>query len=225
MREMIYNRLRRPLNIVVGFLVIVGVCASVAHYFLPLSNQGFRIFPLIVALHVILGGVYLALAPLQFVKWIRSRWLNYHRWAGRLLVAIGLVAGATALFMAWVIPFAGWPERMILGFFGVLFLVELGKGFLHIRARQTKQHREWMIRAFALALAIATMRLIFFPAMILVGARTHEQLATLTIIADAVAFPLHAVVAEVWIRSSRRKQVPAAGAVKARARGQVDVVS
>jgi hypothetical protein len=64
-----------------------------------------------VALHVILGGVYLSLAPFQFVQRIRSRWPGYHRRVGRLLVGIGLVAGETGLFMAWIIPFAGWPDR------------------------------------------------------------------------------------------------------------------
>jgi hypothetical protein len=52
-----------------------------------------------VALHVVLGGVYLVQAPFQFVKRIRSQHLGYHRWAGRLLVAVGLVVGVTALFM------------------------------------------------------------------------------------------------------------------------------
>ena len=225
---MTHRRLYWPLSIVVGFLAFVGVGAAAAHYFLPLTNPGFLLFPLITALHVILGGTYLALAPFQFVKRIRSRWPGYHRWAGRLLVAIGLVVGATALFMAWVIPFAGWPERVILGFFGILFLVELGKGFLHIRARQTMLHREWMMRAFALALAISTIRLIFIPALIVIsatGVPTHQQIATLSTIANSVAFLLHAVVAEIWIRTSRRKQTPPADAAQAHAREQVNVAS
>jgi len=62
---------------------------------------------------VVLGGIYLALAPLQFVRRLRSRHPGYHRWAGRGLVSIGLVVGATALFMGFVIPFSGWGERVI----------------------------------------------------------------------------------------------------------------
>ena len=99
------------LGVVVGFLVIVGVGASVAHYLQEPYNPGFLDFPTVVALHVVLGGVYLALAPFQFVRRIRSRHLGYHRRVGRLLVAIGVVVGVTALFMGLVIPFSGWPER------------------------------------------------------------------------------------------------------------------
>jgi hypothetical protein len=190
--DMISNRLRWSLGIVVGFLAIIGVGASASFYFRPLAHSKFLDYPTIVALHVILGGLYLTFAPFQFVKRIRSRWLGYHRWAGRLLVAIGLVVGAAGLFMAWVIPFAGWPERVILGFFGILFLVSLGKGYLHIRARQTQLHREWMIRAFALALAIATTRLIQIPALIMMimisgGEPTQQQIAALVIIGFTLA--------------------------------------
>ena len=48
-----------------------------------------------------------------------------------------------------------------MGGFGVGFLVALGKGFQRVRAGRIDLHREWMIRAFAIALGIVTMRLIF----------------------------------------------------------------
>jgi uncharacterized membrane protein len=164
------KRVRWPLGVAVGFLALVGVGASVTHYLQEPYNPGFLEYPAIVAVHVVLGGVYLALAPFQFVKRIRSRHPGYHRWVGRMLVSIGLVVGATALFMGLVIPFSGWGERVIIGLFGGLFLLALGKGFVHIRAGQVALHREWMIRAFAIGLSIATMRLIFVPAL-----RAHSR--------------------------------------------------
>jgi hypothetical protein len=218
---MIHNRLRRPLSIVVGILAIIGIGAAAMHYFIPAIRDAFLTFPLIVALHVIPAGIWMTLAPFQLVKRIRSRWLNYHRWAGRVLAALGLMVGAAALFMAWVIPIVGWPERVIIGFFGVLFLVALSKGFLHARARQILLHREWMIRAFAIALAISTVRLIEIPLLIAVGV---QSLQAIYIIANGGAFTLHAVVAEVWIRTGRRKRISAVGAASVPVRGQVDVV-
>jgi uncharacterized membrane protein len=210
---MMERRIRWPLGVAVGFLAFVGVGASATHYLYEPYNPGFLEYPTVVALHVILGGVYLALAPFQFVKRIRSRHLGYLRWAGRLLVAIGLVVGVTALFMGLVIPFSGWAERIIIGLFGGLFLVALGKGFLHIRAGQVALHREWMIRAFAIGLSIATMRLIFIPALLIVADLTDEQIATLSIVSFMAAFVLHASVAEVWIRTTRGS-VPEAGVAR-----------
>jgi hypothetical protein len=69
--------IRRPLGVVVGFLALGGVVVAATHYLYEPYNPGFLEYPTIVALHVILGGLYLALAPFQFVRRIRSRHLGY----------------------------------------------------------------------------------------------------------------------------------------------------
>lgn len=193
----------RFMGILIGFLAINGVGASVFYFLHEPANSGFIKFPIITAIHVIPGAIYLALAPFQFVTLIRSRWLNYHRWTGRILVLIGLFVGASALFIAIVIPFSGWVESVINGFFAILFVYSIVKGFLCIRAGQIALHREWMIRSFAVGLAIATMRLIFIPALIIVGNPTHDQIAMLSIVSFTIAFTLHIGIAEMWIRSTR----------------------
>ena len=207
--------MRWTMFVAVGFLALVGVGASAAHYLQAPYNPGFLEFPVATALHVILGGVYLTLAPFQFAKRIRSQHLSYHRWAGRVLVAIGLLVGAAGVFMAVVIPAAGWSERVVVGSFGLLFLLALGKGFLHVRAGRVAMHREWMGRAFAISLAIATTRLISIPALLIVGVHTDGQVATLVIVSFTVAFVVHALVAEAWIRATRRRSVSGAGAARA----------
>ncbi len=207
--------LRRLLVVVVGFLALIGIAASAAHYLQEPYNPGFLEYPTVVALHVVLGAFYLALAPFQFVRRIRSRHLGYHRWAGRVLVSIGLVVGATALFMGLVIPLSGWPERVVIGLFGSLFLIALLKGFVHIRAKRVALHREWMIRAFAIGLAIATMRLIFVPALLVVADPSYGQIATLSVASFTVAFVLHSSLAEIWIRLTRKSGVPRTRAAKA----------
>jgi hypothetical protein len=183
--------MRLSLGVVVGFLAFIGIAASATHYLYEPYNPGFLTYPTIVALHVILGGVYLLFAPFQFVKRIRSRHLGYHRRVGRLLVSIGLVVGASAVFMGLVIPFSGWMERGYIGVFGAFSL-----------------HREWMIRAFAIGLAVATQRLIFITALFIVAYSTQVQLQMLSAAAFLVAFVVHASVAEAWIRLIRRRGVP-----------------
>jgi hypothetical protein len=84
---------RGLLGAVVGLLALVGVGAAATHYLYEPYNPGFLKYPTVVALHVVLGGLYLA--PLPFVRRIHSRHLGNHRWAGRVLVSIGLVVGAT----------------------------------------------------------------------------------------------------------------------------------
>jgi hypothetical protein len=83
----------------IGSLVFVGIAASATHYLQEPYNPGFLELPVVTALHVVLGGLYLTLAPFQFISRTRSRHLAYHRRAGRVLVAVGLI-----------IPFFGWGE-------------------------------------------------------------------------------------------------------------------
>jgi uncharacterized membrane protein YozB (DUF420 family) len=117
--------------------------------------------------------------------------------------------------MGLVIPFSGWGERVIIGLFATLFLVALLKGFVHVRAGRVKLHREWMIRAFAIALSIATIRLIYIPAQLIVADPTDAQNALLWDTSFAVAFVLNTSVAELWIRATRSSGAPRARKVKA----------
>jgi uncharacterized membrane protein len=206
------KNLRRVLGVVVGFLALVGVAASATHYFVEPYNPDFLEYPTIVTLHVVLGGVYLVFAPFQFVVRIRSRHLAYHRRMGRVLVALGLVVGATALFVGLVIPFSGWAERVLITLFGGLFLFALLKGFVHVRAGRVARHREWMIRAFAVALAIATQRLIFVPSLFVAGVAdpTDGRIVTLSLAAWSGALVVHSSLAEVWIHLTRKRGGPIA---------------
>ncbi len=192
------------LGVLITFLTLVGIGASISYFINEPYNPGFREFPLITAFHVIFGAIYLGFAPLQLVRPIRSRWPGYHRWMGRFLVSIGLIVGVTALFMALVIPISGWWERIIVGFFSGLFLIALSKGLLSIRAKQVPLHREWMIRAFAIGLGIATMRMFFISAMNIIDA-DRQQVGILSILCFTLAFSLHSGFAELWIRTHRSK--------------------
>jgi uncharacterized membrane protein len=208
---------RWPLGMAVGILAFIGIGASVGYFLRESYNPGFLEYPTIVAVHVVFGAVYMALAPLQFIRRIRSRHFGYHRWAGRVLVAVGMVVGVTALFMGLVIPFSGWMEGVLIVLFGSLFLFALSKGFVHVRAGRVAQHREWMLRAFAIALAIATQRVIFVPSLFIFGvtAPTDGRAVTLSLAAWAAALIVHSSLAEVWIYLTRKRGVPETGGAKA----------
>lgn len=208
---------RRLLATLVGFLALVGVSAAIGHYLVEPYNPGFLRYPAVTALHVVLGGAFLALAPFQFVARLRRRRLGLHRRLGRGLVVIGLLLGGAGLFMALAIPIAGWVERIVIGGFGLYFVVALGNGSRQARAGAVARHREWMIRAFAVGLAVASQRLIIVASFVLVGEPTTERRLIAVTIVSYAAFVLHAAAAEVWIRhtrpgSARRADRPSIGA-------------
>lgn len=196
------------MNILIGLLAFIGVAASIGFYFREPANSGLSRFPIITALHIILGAIYLTLAPFQFIGKIRVRWLGFHTWVGRVLVSIGIVVGITALFMTLIIPFSGWSERLIVSPFAVLFSLALIQGYRFARTKQIMLHKFWMMRAFAIGLAIATTRLIFIPSLIVLiklGNPVTENIALLSTISFTLAFLIHIVVVESWI--FRDKQI------------------
>ncbi len=199
------NRIHTSLNVIVGFLSITGIVFTISFLIRGGANEGFAEYPTVTLLHVVPGLIYLALAPLQFVSSIRTQHPGYHRWSGRMLAAIGLILGAAGLFISLVFPYSGLSEQIIVSAFAVFFLVSIVNGYRSARARQFMEHREWMMRAFAIGLSIVTMRLVFIPMLIATGGPTREEAEFFSIVAFTIAFVLHSLIAEIWIRYTRTK--------------------
>lgn len=208
----------RTLYVVITVLAITGVVAVVLRaaelsgaFFggrRPAADSfdgGFVRWPGLTLLHIIPGIILMVLGPLQFVAKIRSRYINFHRWCGRIYVASGLLVGITALLMGIVIGFGGAVETTAVTVFSVLFLIFLGRAIFHIRRREVTAHREWMIRTFFIGLSVATMR----PMMAMFIAFTDLSFAEILGTSFWLAFSLHLVVAELWVRFTRKEQAPA----------------
>ena len=110
-------------------------------------------------LHILPGAVYLLGAVLQLSARFRRRHLTLHRRMGRVLLGCGAFSVFLALFIALSHPFGGWSEASATVLFGLWFLICLALAFAAVRRRDIAQHRRWMIRAFAVATGIATIRL------------------------------------------------------------------
>jgi hypothetical protein len=164
-------------------------------------DTGFARHRTLTLLHILPASLFMALMPLQFVRRIRVRWLAWHRWSGRLLLVLGLIVGTSALVMSYTMAIGGANETAATTLFAILFLLFLGLGFWNIRKRRIAQHREWMLRAFGVALGIATTRPIvgvFFATRRL---SPHEFFGT----AFWLGFTLTLLGAETWIQYSRER--------------------
>ena len=111
-------------------------------------------------LHVVPGGIFLLLAPIQFIPAMRRRYLRAHRWLGRALIIAVLLSGAAGMFFGVFQPIGGVPEAIGIEIFGTLLFICVIRAFVAIRRGNVAMHREWMIRSFAVALAISTVRLV-----------------------------------------------------------------
>jgi uncharacterized membrane protein len=162
----------------------------------------FARYPILTLIHIVPGLFFVVLGPLQLSATIRARHLRWHRFSGRIFVVCGLVIGVSALVMSLGMPaIGGVNQAAATTLFAIFFLFALCKAFWHIRHREIVLHREWMIRAFAVGLAVATIRPIigvFFATSRLSRLTPHEFFG----IAFWIGFVLHLIAAEAWIRAT-----------------------
>ena len=209
-------RLVRFLWIATIFLSLIGVAvvarrtrqilspaASSAAPEMAALDSGFDAHPVLTMVHILPGLLFVVLGPLQFVPAIRRRRPRLHRWIGRVVLSSGIVIGSTALVMSPQMAIGGITETAATLLFAVVFLFALVKGYLAIRSRRIAEHREWMIRAFAIGLAVAAVRPIvgiFFATRSL----THLTPQDFFGIAFWLGFTIMAILAEMWINYTRR---------------------
>ncbi|HET8923532.1 MAG TPA: DUF2306 domain-containing protein [Candidatus Acidoferrum sp.] len=200
------------------FLALIGVAVAVRRALVLLYPAQFAgnfpparalddVFALhrsITLLHIIPSFLFMVLGPLQFAKGIRLRYPRFHRWSGRVLVTSGLIIGFSAVWMSLTMSIGGINQAAATLLFAILFLFSLGKAFFHIRRREIPQHREWMLRAFAIGLAVAAIRPIigiFFATSRFTHLTPHDFFGT----AFWIGFTLQLIAAESWIHYTREK--------------------
>jgi uncharacterized membrane protein len=154
--------------------------------------------------HIVPGMLFMVLGPLQFVRGLRSKYPHVHRWCGRVFLTASAVVGVSGLTLAYGKTIGGVDEKAAISLFGSFFLIALAKALWHALRRQFAQHREWMIRGYAIGLAVATIRPImgtFFAIAMLRGHRPdpHEFFGT----AFWIGFTLQMIAAEIWINYAR----------------------
>ncbi len=124
----------------------------------------------ITLVHLIPGTLFILLGPLQFLSSIRTRWPQYHRWMGRVLLFCGLFTAIAGLVMnATFPPVGGMTKAVVLTIFGIFQVAALLIAWQAILKRKIDIHRDWMIRAYAIALSVSTMRFFMIPYFIVFG--------------------------------------------------------
>ena len=166
-------------------------------------DSAFARHPALTMIHIIPGLLFVTLGPFQFVRSLRNRRRGLHRWMGRIVIVSGLIIGVTGLIMGPQMAIGGANETAATMLFGSLFLFALIRGYVLMRRRNVALHREWMIRAFAIGLAVTTIRPIigaFFATSRLTHLTPQEFFGT----AFWLGFTAQTIAAEIWINYTRR---------------------
>lgn len=147
--------------------------------------------------HVVAGVIALVVGPLQFVRRIRQRVPAVHRATGLIYVGASAVSAPAAFMLA-----LGTTAGPVAGAgFAVLAVLLLFFTCLGLRAaieRRFADHREWMLRSYALTATAITLRLML-PAA---GLLELEFLSAYRVIAW-LSWTTNLVLVEFYIRRKR----------------------
>jgi uncharacterized membrane protein YozB (DUF420 family) len=160
-------------------------------------DHRYAAYPWLAYAHILPGLVYLLLAPIQLWRGFRNRQIRWHRRIGRVALVAGSLSGVFAIVFGWFLSFGGMLEASAAVVFGAWFLFALATAYRAIRRRDVRTHRRWMIRAFAVGVAVGTIR-IWIGLFQGFGLLSFEDAFG---VAFWISFLLHAGVAELYLRA------------------------
>jgi len=185
----------------IGVLMVlrrIGIMAGLGKWLISPRfpfDSNLHNYPVLTIIHIIPGLLFMLLGPFQFRRTIKS----YPRKSSYIFFGASYIIGFSALVMPFIVlPLGGLNEAVASSFFALYFLVSLT--FFVRNPKQPRLQWEWLLRAYAVGLAIATVRPIMALSFVFFGLRPQTFLGT----AFWIGFSLHAIIAEVWINLKRR---------------------
>ncbi len=105
--------------------------------------------------HAIFGTFALLSGPAQFSARLRQRHLKLHRVLGRVYVVSVFFAGIIAITITW-----NHPLMVATCTQAGAWMICTGAAFITARNRQIAQHRQWMVRSYAVTFTFISTRLL-----------------------------------------------------------------
>jgi uncharacterized membrane protein len=119
-------------------------------------------------IHAFASIAALILGPFQFSASFRQRRPALHRWAGRLYLTVGVLAGGLSGLYLSQYAFGGPVAQLGFTVLAGLWLFTGLSAYLAARRGAFEAHRRWMVRNFSLTLAAVTLR-IYLPVATTMG--------------------------------------------------------
>ena len=210
--------LRRPWVVPLALLTVIFIAYAVPPY-LGLDPAQARIqpmpphasfYPLLVT-HIFLGSIALLAACLQVWPWLRRSHPAVHRWSGRVYVAVALSASICVMIIS-PMGLYGANQRVANTMLALLWFGTTLAGFRAIRQRRFADHRQWMLRSFALAFSIVAFRVwmliafaVFVPE-IYTGAEVDPTDVSQAVgVTSWVSWVVNLLIVEWWLHRRQRR--------------------
>ena len=117
-------------------------------------------------LHIIFGGIALLVGWIQFIKSVRLKYMNLHRFIGKVYLLAVIISGVPGFFIAFHAT-GGVSPKLGFSIGAVLWVLLAVLSYTAIRKGNVTAHRNFMIYNYAGTFGAVTLRL-WLPLLILV---------------------------------------------------------
>ena len=155
------KRIEQVLSFVI-WTVIVGIFIyfffeNVAVYLTGYQSNTFVSNPFWVGLHLIGGTLAIFFGPIQFSKWVRLKYLNFHRLTGKMYIIGAFIAGLSALRLSIISTCR--PCRVSLFILAVLVIATTFSSWWAVKNKNVKAHKQFMVRSYICIFSFVAVRL------------------------------------------------------------------
>jgi hypothetical protein len=170
---------------------------------LPPDAIRFNAVPWALFLHSLGGMTFGLLGPIQFSNAVKRRFGRFHRISGRIFVLAGMMLGLSALRLLIEFPNGStWVLITARAVAGLSLMTTLTLALIAIMNRDIAQHRNWMIRAYAIGMGATTIAFIQLPIFLIRGKALEGYFADSLFV---LSWVINLTIAELVIRFVRAK--------------------
>lgn len=187
--------------IVVQYFIMDGFQTGLVKVKLMFGSKLSAFWYMMLFIHITTSIVALVIGPFTLSTKFRERNINRHRIAGRIYMVGILLGGVSGLYLSFYAT-GGLVAKLGFGLLSVLWLTSAYQALHRVKNKKIKEHRNWMIRNYALTFAAVTLR-IWLPLFIVLFGIEHFELSY-AIIAWLAWVP-NLIVAELFIRKRLNK--------------------
>ncbi|WP_433945047.1 DUF2306 domain-containing protein [Paenibacillus sp. SN-8-1] len=180
---MFQQRTKRVWGGVIAFLALgVAIYLGVQYFVFGVTSSGLiqdkvntqhlklsDLYYFVLYLHIATGIIAISIGWIQFIESIRKKYSSLHRTLGKIYSGCVIFSGGAGLFIAFNAT-GGWISTVGFLLLSLSWLYTVIKGLRAIVVEQDlHNHKNWMLRNYALTLAAVTLRIYLPVCMLLFG--------------------------------------------------------
>ncbi len=186
------------LALFVAFMSLRYFAMNSATYFAE-NREVYIALPIRLMCHIGGGVLAIVIGPFQFWRGFRQRYPGLHRLLGVAYLAATVGFGGIGGLLLAPYSYGGLLTHLGFGVLATLWMVTGTVAFWSILRGRLPQHREWMIRSYALTFAAATLRL-WLPALVALGVEFEQAYQLVA----WISWVPNLIIIECWLRMTRQ---------------------